>query len=108
MNSINGLGIPQAPLQPAAASVNFASVNSGAASAAPAPAFQNLLLDSLSQVEAMQQSAQTAVEKGLSGGDITQVEVLTSMKKADLALRLMVQVRNKILDAYNEVQQLRM
>ncbi|MAG93002.1 MAG: flagellar hook-basal body complex protein FliE, partial [Planctomycetaceae bacterium] len=42
------------------------------------------------------------------GGDVTKVEVLSSIKKADLALRTMIQVRNKMLDAYREVINLRM
>ena len=39
---------------------------------------------------------------------MTQIEVMTSMKKADLALRMMIQIRNKIMDAYDEIKQLRM
>jgi flagellar hook-basal body complex protein FliE len=30
------------------------------------------------------------------------------MKKADLSLRMMIQVRNKIFDAYNEIKQMQM
>src|SRR4051794_9253584 len=76
--------------------------------AAGSPLFQSLLAGSLNQVEIAQASAQAAVEKGLSGGDISQVEVMMSMKKADLALRMMVQIRNKNFEAYDEIKQLRM
>ncbi|HXY37579.1 MAG TPA: flagellar hook-basal body complex protein FliE [Planctomycetaceae bacterium] len=72
------------------------------------PMFADLLLQQMGQVNAMEQSAQSAVERSLSGGDITQVEVFTEMKKADLALRMMIQVHNKILDAYNEIKQMQM
>jgi flagellar hook-basal body complex protein FliE len=79
-------------------------------SAAPgqSPPFADLLLQQLGQVNALDQSAQAAVEKSLSGGDISQVEVLTEMKKADLALRMMIQVHNKIFDAYTEIKQMQM
>ena len=70
--------------------------------------FQNLLFDSLQQVNSMQQSAQGAIEENLAGGDITQVEVFAAVKKADLALRMLLQMRNKIMEAYNEIKQLRM
>lgn len=70
--------------------------------------FQGMLLDSLSETSAMEQQAQTAIEKSLTGGDITQVEVVSAVKKADMALRLMLQIRNKLYDAYQEVQQIRM
>jgi len=72
------------------------------------PMFADMLLQQLGQVNALDQSAQSAVERSLSGGDVTQVEVLTEMKKADLALRMMIQVHNKIFDAYNEIKQMQM
>jgi flagellar hook-basal body complex protein FliE len=80
------------------------------ASASPAQSspFANMLLEQLGQVNALDQSAQSAVERSLSGGDITQVEALTEMKKADLALRMMIQIRNKIFDAYSEIKQMQM
>jgi flagellar hook-basal body complex protein FliE len=102
-NSINGLGFPQPPAAP-----NPSPGGPGVQSSADMPRFETLLMRSLNQADALQQQAQAAVEKGLAGGDITQVEMLTSMKKADLALKLMVQIRNKIFDAYTEIQQLRM
>jgi flagellar hook-basal body complex protein FliE len=101
-NAINGLGIPPMPSSALTPGGSTASTAAGPAQ------FQNMLLDSLNHVDAMQQSAQSAVERGLIDGDVTQVEALTSMKKADLALRLMLQVRNKIMDAYQEIQQIRM
>lgn len=69
--------------------------------------FQNLLADSLNQVNSMQAASQTAIEKSLAGGDITQVEVFTAVKKADLALRMMLQMRNKAMEAFEEIKQLR-
>jgi flagellar hook-basal body complex protein FliE len=72
------------------------------------PMFSDMLLEQLGQVNALDQSAHAAVEKSLSGGDITQVEVFTEMKKADLALRMMIQMHNKIFDAYSEIKQMQM
>jgi flagellar hook-basal body complex protein FliE len=100
---INGLGIPTPPSAPLSAAAGPESLSAG-----ESPLFGKLLLKSLSQVSGLEQSAQAAVEKSFSGNDITQVEALTSMKKADLALRLMVQIRNKVMDAYNEIKQMQM
>lgn len=78
---------------------------------APAPgalSFQDILLKSLDQVNQLDQQAQSAIEVGLTNGDLTQAEVLTAMKKADLAYRTMLQIRNKIVDSYKEIQQLKM
>lgn len=70
--------------------------------------FQDLLLQSVEQVNTMQTDAEGAVERSLVGDDLTMVEAFSSVKKADLALRMLLQVRNKVLEAYNEIQQLRM
>jgi len=101
-NSINGLGIPQPPARPAQPGGPTLEPSDGQQE------FGRLLLDSLNHADSAQQTAQAEIEKGLAEGDITQVEIMTSMKKADMALRMMIQVRNKILDAYDEIKQLRM
>ena len=55
----------------------------------------------------MQQQADSAVEKFATGGDISPAEVLTAVQKADLAFKMMLQVRNKLVQAYEEVQAIR-
>ena len=69
---------------------------------------QQLLMDSLSQVNELQNQAQNNIESRLLGEDITSAEVFTSMKKADLALKMMMQVRNKLVSSFQELQQMRM
>ena len=61
----------------------------------------------LAETMQLERTAQQNVETALTGGDITQAEVLSAVKKADLSLRLLMQIRNKTLAAYNEVQQMR-
>jgi flagellar hook-basal body complex protein FliE len=69
--------------------------------------FKNYLLDSIQQVNSMQQDADKAVEKLMTGGDANPAEVLTAVQKADLAFKMMIQVRNKLVAAYDEVQAIR-
>lgn len=69
--------------------------------------FKNYLLDSIQQVNSMQKEADSAVEKLMTGGDINPAEVLTAVQKADLAFKMMIQVRNKLVSAYEEVQAIR-
>ncbi|HEX6984971.1 MAG TPA: flagellar hook-basal body complex protein FliE [Planctomycetaceae bacterium] len=71
------------------------------------PTFSDLLAEAVGRGAALQTEADLTVMHALAGGDVTQVEVLSAVKKADLALRMMLQVRNKLLDAYNEIQQIR-
>ncbi len=70
--------------------------------------FQDVLLKSLEQVNELDRQSQTMIAGALTGEDYTQAEVFTAVKKADLALRTMLQIRNKLLDAYNELKNVRM
>jgi flagellar hook-basal body complex protein FliE len=69
--------------------------------------FKNLLLDSIEHVNGMQQQADQAVEALFTGGDVNPAEVLTAVQKADMAFRLTMQVRNKLMDVYREIQDVR-
>lgn len=69
--------------------------------------FKNMLIDSIQDVNQMQQQADQAVETLMTGGDANPAEVLTAVQKADLAFRLMMQMRNKMMDVYQEVRDIR-
>jgi len=56
-------------------------------------------------VNSMQNQADSMVHSMLTGGDVNEAEVLTSVQKADLAFRMLMQIRNKLMDAYREIQQ---
>jgi flagellar hook-basal body complex protein FliE len=71
------------------------------------PSFKDMLLDSIKQVNTMQQDADRAVETLFTGGDVNPAEVLTAVQKADLAFRMMMQIRNKLVAAYEEIQNIR-
>ena len=55
----------------------------------------------------MQQEADQAVESLATGGDVAPAEVLTAVQKADLAFRMMMQIRNKLVDAYTNIENIR-
>lgn len=99
MNPIHGLHGP-APIRPPQAM-------GGVAPASGEGSFKDFLLDSIREVNSMQQDADLAVEKLVSGEDVSPAEVLTAVQKADIAFKLMMQIRNKMVQAYNEVQSIR-
>lgn len=78
------------------------------APAKPQDGFQDLLANSLQQTINSHRAAESAVERNLSGEEITQVEVLSAVKKADMSLRMLLQIRNKVLEAFNEIKQMQM
>ncbi|HEX4144389.1 MAG TPA: flagellar hook-basal body complex protein FliE, partial [Pirellulales bacterium] len=73
-------------------------------SGAGVSSFKNVLLDSLKQVNSMQQEANRAVENLMTGGSSNPAEVLTAVQKADVAFRMMMQVRNKVVQAYQDIK----
>ncbi|MAT15749.1 MAG: flagellar hook-basal body complex protein FliE [Planctomyces sp.] len=70
--------------------------------------FQDLLLGAVAETNQLELNAQDAIDRSLLGEDISQVEVMSAVKKADLSMRLLLQMRNKMMEAYQELQQLRM
>lgn len=98
MHSINNISISQNVTLPVAPTLD------GPASG---PSFKDVLVDSIQQVNAMQLEADHAVETLFSGGEINPAEVLTAVQKADLAFRLTMQMRNKLMDVYQEIKDIR-
>jgi flagellar hook-basal body complex protein FliE len=70
-------------------------------------AFKDFLLGSLQEVNASQQQANALVERLYTGDDVNPAEVMVSVQKADMAFRLLLQIRNKLLAAYEEVKNIR-
>jgi flagellar hook-basal body complex protein FliE len=69
--------------------------------------FKNILLEALNQVNTMQTQANEAVQQLVTGGDVNPAEVLTTLQKADISFRMMLQIRNKLVQAYQEVNNIR-
>ncbi len=77
------------------------------AAAPDGASFRDFLVNSIQEVNSMQQAADKAVEKLATGGNVTPAEVLTAVQKADIAFHLMMQVRNKMVQAFEDVQNIR-
>lgn len=82
-------------------------VGSGAEAEAGGPTFREVLLSNLNQVNEAQQDADRAVEDLVSGrrGDVEGVILAT--QKADDAFRMLQAVRGKVMQAYEEIKQVR-
>ena len=75
----------------------------GAGASTPASSFGSMLTDQISNLNDLQNTA-SAQSQALATGqaqDVTQV--VSDVEKAALAMQLAVQVRNKAVDAYNEI-----
>jgi flagellar hook-basal body complex protein FliE len=69
--------------------------------------FAGLLGQGVSEVNSLQQQSTQSVHEMLTGGDVQPAEVFASVQKADMAFRMLMQVRNKLMQAYEEVNAIR-
>lgn len=104
MNSINNISIGQPLTMPTGPKIGGAAAGGDQAGGT---SFKDVLVDSIQQVNSMQLQADQAVETMFSGGDVNPAEVLTAVQKADLAFRLTMQMRNKLMDVYQEIKDIR-
>lgn len=95
------------PIQPIRPALPSEPVNKGTERTAGGPSFSDVLKKSILEVNTLQQEANQAVQELQTGKRENVTEVLTAVEKADLAFRALMQVRNKLLDAYEEVNRLR-
>jgi flagellar hook-basal body complex protein FliE len=68
--------------------------------------FGSVLLDKLNDVNNEQINADNATEDFLKGGDTDIHDVMLSTEEARLSLDLAVQIRNKVMDAYQELNKM--
>jgi flagellar hook-basal body complex protein FliE len=89
IKGIGGVGIPAA---------------GGSVGKAAGSGFDDLLNDALGKISQVQKDTETAVRELTSGGDVTSAVI--AMEKADMTFQTMVEVRNRLIDAYQEVMRM--
>ncbi len=101
MNDINPIGPVRDPQGP-----------QKGAKAQPAgkqyPSFKKTLEGYLDEVNKMQSKADVSIEK-MAAGEITDVhQVMNTVQEANLAFNMMMEIRNKVMDAYQEIMRMRL
>ena len=72
-----------------------------------APSFKDVLLQNINEANKLQQDATHAIED-LATGRRNDIEgVVLAAQKADTAFRMLQSVRNKMIQAYDEIKQMR-
>jgi len=70
------------------------------------PGFREMLHDAMEDIQQLQGEAEAKVS-GVLGGNGTDVHsAMIAVEKADLSFQLMMQVRNKIVSAYQEISRM--
>jgi len=81
---------------------------SAAGSSTPAsePSFSSVLSNAVHTVDQLHNSAAQQVANLLQGGGADLNQVMIAVEKADVSFQLMMQVRNKIVSAYQDIEKM--
>ncbi len=82
----------------------FKKINSGEDK--EANSFPKILESLVNQVNDLQNKADESVQKLVSGEAESIHQVMIAIEEADLAFRLMMEVRNKLIEAYQEIMRM--
>lgn len=69
-------------------------------------AFSDILKDSIENVNRLQSEADVMLEK-YTKGEVGQDQVTAAFKKSQIAFEALLQIRNKLVEAFEEVQRMR-
>ena len=76
------------------------------ASADGGGSFSGVLTNALQQVNQLSGGAEQQIGSMLKGGNADMSTVMIAVEKADVSFQLMMQVRNKIVSAYQDIEKM--
>ena len=79
----------------------------GDANANDGPSFKDMMLKQLKEVNDLEREATQAIEDFETGKRTDFESVAIAMRKAEVATQMLLQLRNKVMTAYDEVKQIR-
>ena len=65
--------------------------------------FSKVLENAISNVNVTEKNAEQAINNFVSGKETSLHNTLIALEKADVSFKLMMQVRNKLMEAYQEI-----
>lgn len=68
--------------------------------------FSDMLIKSVEKVNKLQKEADEAINELVLGDNKDIVQTMIKMEKADISFKLMMQIRNKIVQAYEEIMRM--
>ena len=96
------------PISPISlATVSPVVIQSAGAAGQPG-AFQNALQNAIGQVEDLRTTSDQTVQRFLSGENEELHTTVLATQRAELAFEMFMQVRNKVVQAYQEVMRMQM
>ena len=96
---------PISPLRPPGALPELKPITAQPSSGA---GFGSVFTDAVDQVDRFQKNAESSIGKFLAGEDEEVHKVALATEQASMSLDLFLQVRNKVISAYQEVMRMQM
>jgi|GEM_PF-96507 len=106
-NNLGDGSVLSRPIKPFEGPTRPDLANDGAGPRDQPSSFRAVLADTIQQVNVRQQEADDAVEALATGKTENMAEVMSAVEKADLAFRTLMQFRNKLMTAYQEINNMR-
>ena len=107
--ALNGVapngGLPSIPAQELE-KLNSDSAPQSATAVQSGGSFQNFLGDFVGEVNSKQTAAGDAVAGLMSGKNVSLHQAMISMEEASVSFQMMIEVRNKLLDSYQELMRM--
>lgn len=83
-----------------------AAGTSGAGAAKPAAGFADAISNGLDSVSKLEHQADAAIQDVAAGGETSVHELMTSTAKAQLGVEVLAQVRDRAIEAYQEIMRM--
>ena len=68
--------------------------------------FGRILFEKLKEIDSKEKEAQAILEKFARGEDIDPAEMALKISTADASMKLLLRIRNKVLEAYQEIMRM--
>jgi flagellar hook-basal body complex protein FliE len=81
---------------------------SGSGNKAEKVGFSDVINDAINKVNESQLKANGNIESLIKGDNVTMHDVMLSMQESQISMQLMLEVRNKLFDAYQEVNRVQL
>ncbi len=94
------------PVGPGAIQPPQGQTSAAGATGAEGKDFQSFLVESLEKANRLQTDADEAIHRLVTGQTQNVSEVFTTVRKAEVAFSLLMEIRNKLLEAYQEIRQM--
>lgn len=70
--------------------------------------FSKVISDAMNKVNDLQINADNKVEALIKGEEVNMHDVMLSMQESQLSMQLLIEVRNKVVEAYQEVNKIQL